>query len=226
MEQFTEKGLYDGLFLMSDARTGTYWNHMTGEAVYGPLAGKRLELENVLHTTVAQVLEADPDAVVAISDHPKAASRVQPGNTLSRLLSRITDLMPMFTRTMGTVDARRPKMDIGTGIWRDSLARYYSLEAVTARGKAVLDVFGGERVLVYSDPTAHAVVALHTDATSATWDGKILRLSNGQRIENGVLFEPDGRRATIRRPLQVFTRWYGFSLTFPNTEIFGERSGR
>ena len=23
------------------------------------------------------------------------------------------------------------------------------------------------------------------------------------------------------RPLQIFTRWYGFSLTFPDTEIYG-----
>ena len=70
VDRFAEKGLYDGLFLMSDSRTGTYWNHMTGEAVYGPLAGERLELENVLHTTVEQALAADPETMVAISTHP------------------------------------------------------------------------------------------------------------------------------------------------------------
>jgi hypothetical protein len=35
-----------------------------------------------------------------------------------------------------------------------------------------------------------------------------------------VLFERDGRRVEVERPQQVFTRWYGFALTFPGTEIF------
>ena len=33
---FAEHGLYDGLFLMRDEETGTFWDHLTGEAVYGP----------------------------------------------------------------------------------------------------------------------------------------------------------------------------------------------
>ena len=39
---FAEHGLYDGLFLMRDEESGTYWDHMTGDAVYGPLTGRRL----------------------------------------------------------------------------------------------------------------------------------------------------------------------------------------
>lgn len=50
VESFALSGLYDGLFLFSDERTGTYWNHMTGEAVYGPLAGERMErCPNAVH---------------------------------------------------------------------------------------------------------------------------------------------------------------------------------
>ena len=29
---FAEHGLYDGLFLMMDEETGTFWDHLTGEA--------------------------------------------------------------------------------------------------------------------------------------------------------------------------------------------------
>jgi len=70
---FALAGLYDGLFLFSDEKTGTYWNHMTGEAMYGPLAGEKLELYNVLHSTVRQVLAQDDAALVAISEHPRVA---------------------------------------------------------------------------------------------------------------------------------------------------------
>ena len=52
--------MYNGLFLMVDDVTGTYWNHMTGEALHGPDVGKRLEIRNLVHTTAAQAVEADP----------------------------------------------------------------------------------------------------------------------------------------------------------------------
>ena len=32
----------------------------------------------------------------------------------------------------------------------------------------------------------------------------------------------DGGAVPMERPNQVFTRWYGFSLTFPNPEVFEE----
>jgi hypothetical protein len=49
----------------------------------------------------------------------------------------------------------------------------------------------------------------------------VLRFSDGTYIEGGVFHDASGERAQIERPLQIFTRWYGFSLTFPQTEIFG-----
>ncbi len=222
IDYFSEKGLYDGLFLMSDERTGTYWHHMTGEAVYGPLTGKRLELENVLHTTVEQILEESPDALVAISDHPRAMDRRERGGTLSWLLHMIKGVPDMFPATMGSEDDRRPRMDMGIGIWNDSGQRYYPMETVREKDDAILDTFGGRKVLVYYDPTAYALVARYTEADRVRWDEKVLHLSTGDRIEKGVLLAQDGSRAQGERPLQVFTRWYGFSLTFPETELYGQ----
>lgn len=148
---FQEQGLYDGLFLMADTETGTYWSHLTGEALHGPLAGERIPVENVMHTTVEQALEEDAGTLIALSD-----------------------------------------------------------------------TFRGRRVLVYDDPTAHSLQALYTDARSARWEGDVLLLSNGRRIEDGVLVKEDSRRVGMERPQQVFTRWYGFSLRFPETEIWEE----
>ena len=66
--RFAEHGLYNGLFLMRDEESGTYWDHLTGEAVYGPLVGTTLEVSNLMQTTVAQVLGREPRALVALSD--------------------------------------------------------------------------------------------------------------------------------------------------------------
>ena len=66
---FAEQGLYDGLFLMKDDETGTFWDHMTGRAVYGPLVGETLAVSaGLVQTTVERVLRSNPDALITISD--------------------------------------------------------------------------------------------------------------------------------------------------------------
>ena len=224
---FALSGLYDGLFLFSDEGTGTYWNHMTGEALYGPLAGEHLELYNVLHSTVRQVLSQDAEALIAISEHPRVAlpetATRQRGSWLSRLMRRgERGLSGQFTGTIREEDDRRPTMELGIGIWNDSKARYYSMEAIEEQGRALIDTFEGRKVLVYYDPTAYALVARYTTAERVWWEGDVLRFSTGERIEDGLLFAEDGDQIDAESPLQVFTRWYGFSLTFPATEIYGE----
>ena len=226
MDYFREQGLYDGLFLMADERTGSYWNHMTGEAVHGQQAGKRLELENVLHTTVAQALAEDPETRLAWSEHPRALQRSERGGTLATLLGRIRGLPEIFPATLGAEDDRRPRMDIGIGIWSDGGgARYYAMETVQERDNAVLDMFDDQQVLVYYDPTTYSLAAHFTDVETVWWEEDVLHMSSGERIEEGIRFEADGSRADRGRPLQVYTRWYGFSLTFPESEVYGDGGG-
>jgi hypothetical protein len=73
---------------------------------------------------------------------------------------------------------------------------------------------------VYLDPTARALAGYFTEAGGFEWDDDVLRLDDGTRIDGGVLLDSDGERVEGRRPLQVFTRWYGFSLTFPGVAIY------
>jgi hypothetical protein len=39
VHHFENRGLYDGLSTLWDEETGSIWNHISGEAVYGPLLG-------------------------------------------------------------------------------------------------------------------------------------------------------------------------------------------
>ena len=87
----------------------------------------------------------------------------------------------------------------------------------------IVDTFAGERVVVLIDPVNFVLTAFRIGAPSAQWDGDVLRLSDGTYIEDGVLRRSTGDMVEGARPLQVFTRWYGFSLSFPHTEIWGER---
>ena len=126
----------------------------------------------------------------------------------------------MFRSTIDEEDNRRPTMDIGLGVWNDDAARYYAFDAVLEHDNVVIDAFAGRRLLVFVEPTANVLWGQYTAADSAWWDGEDLRLSSGELIRQGVTYDSVGERVVAERPLQVFTRWYGFALTFPHTEIY------
>lgn len=211
------RGLYDGVSILWDRETGSLWHHITGEALHGPLRGRRLlPTGNLLHTTVSEALAADRDTRVALSDRPiRQESRWAPW------VERVPVLGRAFLRTMSREDTRRPTMDIGLGVLMDSVARYYPMEAITAAGNALIDTLAGRRVVIYLPATAGgAPQAFFTSATSVRWDGAALRLSTGETVSAGWVTAAAGRRRKVDRPLQLFTRWYGFALTFPNTTVY------
>ena len=51
---------------------------------------------------------------------------------------------------------------------------------------------------------------------------KDILLDDGAVVRSGVLLDRGGKRVTMGRPQQILTRWYGFALTFPGSEVFGE----
>jgi hypothetical protein len=126
MHHFNNVGLYDALFVMQDTETKTLWNHITGEAVYGPLVGRTLgPVSNLLQMNVKQALEMDPAMKIAISDRPYVAGGRQFGTARGGLSPRSSvgnpnaQLSPMFIETLGKEDTRRPRMDMGLAIWTD-----------------------------------------------------------------------------------------------------------
>ena len=201
--------------LLWDEETGTYWHHITGAALSGPLVGESMPVFNVIHTSAGAALEAHPDLAVAMSERPIRAER-----ELKDIADRKRDLTDLFRATMVSEDDRLPTMDIGIGLWDDASARYYSMSDIREAGNLIVDEFGGRTVALYMDPSTYTPIAVHTEAASAAWDGDRLIFGNGTSIEGGVLRDAAGERQVTSRPLQLFTRWYGFALTFPYTEIW------
>jgi hypothetical protein len=129
-----------------------------------------------------------------------------------------------FAATLGKEDLRRPRMDIGLGIWSGSTARYYPMERIRARGEAFIDKFDGKTILIYVDPESNVPAALLVDATSAKAkrQDQEIQLDSGARVRAGVFMDRNGERRRAARPQQMHTRWYGFALTFPGCEVFGD----
>ena len=227
--RFITAGAYDGLMVMQDDATGTIWNHVTGEALYGPGVGSTLGAPgNVLHATVKQLLAAAPDARIAISDRAYFADGKRHGTLegialLGRRHGRPDDrtaLSDVFIATLGTEDKRRPRMDLGLGIWWDGGSRYYPRDLLRQRGGTLIDRVNGRSLLVYIDPDTSTPAAMFVNATRARVDGSAVKLDQGSSVRDGVLVDGQGRRSAAERPQQVFTRWYGFALTFPGASIY------
>ncbi len=218
MHHFENVGLYDGLFVMQDVESKTLWNHISGEALYGPYVGRSLgTVGNMLQMSVEQALVRDPAVAVAISGRPNSAAamrRFAPDNPNARL-------MPMFTDTLGTEDARLPRMSMGLGIVTDATVRFYPMEQIEDRG-ALIDDVDGRTVVVFVDPVTFTPAALYVDASSATLEDREIHLDTGRVVRRGLLYDASGTRVDAERPQQLFSRWYGFSLTFPAPEIFGQ----
>jgi hypothetical protein len=218
---FAARGLYNGLVLLGDRESGSYWDHITGECVHGSLRGQRLEVFPLLIMNAAQALTSYPNAQVAISKQSvkqKLASRIF---EYSRKSER--GFMPRyFLPTLGEEDTRLPRMKRGLGVWFHSTRRFYPLERLRAHHGALIDELAGCRLLVYLDPISKVPAALYTDATRSTWVGKALYLNTGEILRGGSLYDGQGQELTIERPMVLATRWYGFAFTFPGCEIYGD----
>jgi hypothetical protein len=214
MHHFVVTGVYDGLFVMRDIETSTLWNHITGEAVHGPLRGRTLPVSNLMQTNVKQALLLDANTKVAISSRPFSGAGPRLGTN--------ENLNSKFTGTLGTEDTRRPRMDLGLGVWSEKTRRYYSRESIRKRGDAFIDSLDGKKVLIYIDPESSVPAALFVNSNMARVHGKEIRLDNGMILRSGLLIGGDGRPQSVERPQQIFTRWYGFALTFPGCEVFND----
>ena len=217
---FINSGLYDGLFVLQDTETETLWNHMTGEAVYGLHAGLNMPISNLLHMNVKKALATDQDMEIAISDrrYNLAGNTAGVAGTYSPD-NKDAELMEQFIVTLGPEDQRRPRMDMGLGIWTDSSQRYYPLETLRSEGSYLVDTVDGRDLLVILEPLTSTPTAVYWKSDEVKLEGTEFLLSDGYRIQNGQLKNEAGEQVDIDQPQQIFTRWYGFALTFPKAEV-------
>ena len=180
----------------------------------GPLLGRTLPTFNVLHMTVKQALAEFPDVGVALSDRPMSG---QMGRSWP-WVEQIPVLGERLRATIAREDTRRPTMEVGVGVWTERVQRYYPLELIRTTN-VIVDELDGRRVALAFVPGWSAPTALYVDARTARWDGDVLRFDNGDTLRGGVLYDVTGSRREMQRPMQLFTRWYGWALMFPTTEI-------
>ena len=217
MYDFVNSGLYDALFVMEDKQTRTLWNHFTGEAMYGPHVGDRMPIDNLYQMNVTQALAMAPDMWIALSGHESG------GLGRGNLEDPDAQLMEMFSETLGTEDTRRPRMEMGLGVWSEGgTYRFYPNDVIRENNRLVVDEFEGKSLVVYLDPVISVPAALFIDTDAGQVEGREIILSDGRRIKGGLLYDAKDNLLDTPKPMQVYTRWYGFVMSFGSqiTEVF------
>jgi hypothetical protein len=211
--------MYNGLVLLGDQESGSYWDHITGECLHGPLKGYKLEEFPLLQMTVIQALSGYSEMQVAISQLPFGPRMLAFFMEWSRKSKR-GFLPPVFKKTMGKEDNRRPPMDQGLGVWTNTTQKYYPIEYLHKHRGVLIDELNGRGILIYVDPISTLPCALYTDATKYTRVNDLIYLNTGEIVREGALCDKRGITQKTDRPLQLYLRWYGFSYTFPNCEVY------
>lgn len=182
VHHFSAGGLYNGVVLLIDDETRTYWDQIRGLAMHGSMRGAQLEAFPLEVTTVGAALRDDSGLTVSRS-RPRGFARLF-GRMSRNPFRRKGFLPPGFRGTMGPRDERLPELAHGLGVMTDGAARFYPVDRITG---GVEDHLGGRPLHVSINP--------ETQVPSATWS--------------------DGTR-----PKQIFSRWYGFVATYPETDVY------
>jgi hypothetical protein len=127
-------GLTNGLAILADRETLTHWDHITGEAFAGPLAGYQLDVWPVRITTVAAALAEHPGITISLSEfrslRRKLAQRLYPQFIHS------TGWLPGFfyASLSEPIDSRLDKLTQGLGVVVGKRAKYYPMNRILAHG--------------------------------------------------------------------------------------------
>ena len=188
---FGVAGMANGLAVMRDEETESLWDHITGECFEGPLAGRNLDFWPVSMTTVAAERANHPETILLKSDHR----------------SLISMLMKMIVRRQSLINNKGTFLPPG---FRGSM--HSTIDSRLPEGEQGLGVMdglnGGKFYPMRAIPKEGAI--------EDQWLGRKLRVE--RRAIDGVPFarwldddEP---------PMQLLTRWYGFSFSYPNCDIY------
>lgn len=215
---FQRRGSYDGLLLIWDEETNSYWQHVTGKCLYGSSVSKQLDVI----TTTRQMSVAE--ALVRTTPPLLLTNMLTPEQEkLSRMMEKMRanpeKVEDGIAATIGVEDTRRPRFELGLGVWNLDESCFFPLAMLYAHDRAWLTEFAGRSILIYQEQDAVAPVATYIDTRSVYWEADMLRLDKGAYIQHDIIVSPDGRTSPLDRPMQLLMRWYGFALTFPGCKL-------
>ncbi len=217
---FERRGAFDGLMLIYDHETESYWQHITGDAFFGASAGRRLDqIAPTRHMRADEALSADANTRVLM--HVLTPEQNKFARAMERMRATPETMNDTIAATIAVPqeDTRRPRFELGLGIWDEWGSLYVPLLALHNNSNVLTTRQDGRGLVVYQHEDALAPTAVYAETTSARWSGDTLKLDNGTSIRRDRLVMSDGTTTPTGRPMQLLMRWYGFAHTFPGSPI-------
>src|SRR5262249_35105342 len=156
-----------------DEETDSYWQHITGQCLHGSSAGKQLRvIATTRHITAADAIAKDANAVCFSS--PLTPEQIRLSSAMERMRANPAPLETGIIATMAQEDTRRPRFELGLGVWNGSHSSFFPLVTLHTYDSALIIEFEGRRLLIYQTPEAIAPVAAYVDTRRASWEGDVL----------------------------------------------------
>jgi hypothetical protein len=218
--------LLHNALLMFDRETGTLWSHLTGEAMAGPLKGRRLPALTSIPQVKWRVVQREfPAALVLSVDGAEDAAA-------DSYAGYRADPQRFGVRPPQRRDERLPGKELVIGARLGATAKAYLTSAIGPDG-AVNDTLAGVPVVVARSEAAGASAVYGRELS-----GKVLEFE--PRLVGGMLRDRTtgttwnlltglgqggplaGKRLTAVPFVNVY--WFAWADYYPDTEIYG-RSG-
>jgi hypothetical protein len=213
-------GINNQNFLMEDSETGSWWQQVTGEAVFGPLAGRKLELVHHDELSFDLWRRERPEGQVL---RPAADA---PWKEFSENWEEETGRLPVVTPA--GPDEPLPPREVVIGVNVNGKPKAYPL-AVLAKTSPVLDTVGGVPLVLVVAADGRSVRAFE-----ARLDGRDLPLFAKPGSSPPVLFDEGGTEWSFageavsgphagRRLQKVFALkdyWFDWKAYNPGTTVY------
>jgi hypothetical protein len=138
---FQLAGINNQNFIMRDEETGSWWQQVTGEAILGPLKGKRLK--QVFHDELSFAIwkrEQPQGRVLRPNEEIAQAGKYVPANWDERVAK-----MPVTTSVY--MDQALKPRELVVGITVDGVSKAYPMEALVKQ-KLIIDELGGRPIFL------------------------------------------------------------------------------
>lgn len=159
---FEVAGIWRRNMLMRDRETGTIWQQATGEALMGPVRGKKLPLLGGHIATLAGWKKIHPETLIAMNPRTEQRRSILP----RRLLNRLLTIIPERYYTPGLTTVRQADIkphDTVAGIQIDAVSRAYPLARLRQQ-PTITEQISGQTITIQYDKAADAVTALINNA--------------------------------------------------------------
>ena len=219
-------GINNQNFIMKDEETGSWWQQVTGEAIFGPLKGKRLKPVLMDELTFGTWKHEEPTGRVLRPDEKIAASgKYAPVDWEDKMLR-----VPVATQV------NAPELDqreLVVGITINASSAAYPMTALQKQNP-IIDQLGGTPVLIVMDDDGKSVRAFNRTVEGLEREfflkpnSSPIRLIDDKGTEwdftGTALSAPNAGRQLARIPV-IKDYWFDWKTYHPNTGLYrlGER---